>query len=67
MDWWQILKFLRNLSSIEAIPFLFGDLIDNISLGASRHYNKTSVVPLFEDEELVYILQEKLGVFFIQQ
>ena len=58
MDWWRILGFLRNLYSTEAIPFLFSEIIEDVSLGGIQDSNKNSVVPFFEDEELFYVHQK---------
>ena len=52
------MKFIRNLASTEATPLLFSDIIEDISLGGNGSSNKIIVVPLFEDEELVYVHQK---------
>ena len=58
-----ILKFLSNIFIKKSIPLLFSELVYDISLGVSGDSDKISVVPLLENEDLIYVHHEELGVF----
>ena len=61
------MKFLINLFITESIPFLFSELVSDIILGSSGGFNKINVVPLLENEYLVYVHHGELGVWLVQQ
>ena len=62
-----ILKFLSNIFIKKSIPLLFSELVNDISLGVSGDSDKISVVPLLENEDLIYVHHEELGVFLVNQ
>ena len=55
---WWILKILSNIWIAECIPLLFGKLVEDISLSVIGDHDKSSVVPLMKDNNLVYICYE---------
>ena len=62
-----VLKLLSNIGILKAIPFLFGELADNTKISVSGYPDKMSVVKLLENEYLIYLHHEELGVWFFHQ
>ena len=48
--WGWILKSIINICIEEIIPFIFGELIEDVSIGGGGSLDKISVVSFLEDE-----------------
>ena len=61
------MKFLIKLSITEVILFLFSDIIDYSGLRVGRYIDKYGILPLLEDENLVYVYCKELGLWDFYQ
>ena len=67
MYWLWVLKLLNNVGIAKPSPFPFSRLIEDIRLIGSGYPDKISVVPLLEDEDLVYVHHEELVMWLVHQ
>ena len=61
------MKIHKNIGIVNHIPLLFRELVEDIRLDDSGDPDKSNVVSLTEDEDLVYVYHEKIGVWFVYQ